>query len=110
MLLNILILAAAIGVAVKWSLIQIGAPSWSYYPVVVVLAVVLHLINVILIRRYISRRAPAFASTDEVSPGVQAWELTAGTGVVPEWVSLIGLAAMGSLLALLMPTVSAILR
>ena len=49
---------------------------------------------------YIRNRAPDFASKQEVAPGVPMWYLTAGTGVVPNWVSIIGLLSFAFLLAI----------
>jgi len=110
MVFNIILLAAGIGLVVKFVLVRLGVPSWSYYIVLLILAAVLYIINAILIKRYIETRTPEFASTEEVSGGKQKWELTAGTGVVPKWVSWIGLAAIASLLALLLPFFASLFR
>lgn len=53
-----------------------------------VVGVVLYFLNVFLIRSYVGRHNPTLIDSDE-------WEDTAGTGVVPKWVSLIGLIGMG---------------
>lgn len=45
---------------------------------------------------YIKKRAPEFAN-DEM------WEFTAGMGVVPKWVSYIGLLAISALIAAVLP-------
>lgn len=103
MIFNIILLAVGIGLVVKFVLVRLGVPSWSYYVVLLILAAALYIINVTLIKRYIETKAPEFASTEKVSDGKQKWEFTAGTGVVPKWVSWIGLAAIASLLALLLP-------
>jgi hypothetical protein len=110
MWMNILLLAAAIGFSVEFLRRSVGLPPWSYYALLVVLAAVLYVTNVLLIQWYIQRRAPEFASTEEVIPGTQKWELTAGTGIVPKWASIIGLAAIASLVALAMPFVASLLR
>jgi hypothetical protein len=110
LILNILILAAVIGLLVKVVVVNLGAPNWVYYAVLPVLAVAFYLVNIWLIRRFISVRAPEFNSTDEVWPGVQTWELTAGLGIVPRWVSWIGFAAYASVLALLIPFVAGLFR
>lgn len=78
MLFNILIMAAAVGVAVKWSLIQIGAPSWSYFVVLPILGFLCYLANCLMIRYYIQKRAPEFASEEPALGNMQKWELTAG--------------------------------
>lgn len=47
-----------------------------------------YFINVALIQFFISRRAPSTLVND-------TWEQTAGLGVVPKWVSVLGLVGMG---------------
>jgi len=69
------------------------------------IAVVLYLVNITLIQLFIKKRAPDFASGDEVIPGVQAWELTAGLGIVPKCVSWIGLLAISALITAVLPWV-----
>lgn len=59
-------------------------PPWVAGIALCVVGVVLYLSNVVLIRSYISKRAPELAN-DEM------WELTDGTGIVPKWVSFLGL-------------------
>jgi len=109
-LLNILLMAAAVGVAVKWLLVYVGAPSWSYFVVLPVLGVLFYVLNCLLIRYYIQQRAPEFASDQPVADGVQKWELTAGLGIVPKWVSFIGLLAIACFLALLMPVIAPLFK
>jgi hypothetical protein len=108
--LNILVMSAAIGLVVRYVLVGLGLPSWSYYVTLIALAAMLYFMNVSLIRRYIEQRTPDLASTEEVAPGVQAWELTAGVGIVPKWVSLLGLAALACLVALAMPFLAGLMR
>lgn len=79
--------------------------KWQVSIGLLILAVLLHVLNMALIQIYIRRNAPELASTDEVAPGVQAWELTAGLGVVPRWVSRIGLLAVSALITAVMPWV-----
>lgn len=74
-------------------------PYWAYHVFVIFFGVFLYLINNFLIRFYIEKNAPEFASKETVIKGVQSWELTAGMGVVPKWVSFIGLLAIGFILA-----------
>jgi hypothetical protein len=76
-----------------------GWPYWAYHVLVISVGVVLYLVNNFLIVGLVRRRAPDFASDDEVMPGVQKWELTAGTGIVPKWVSFIGLLSIAFVLA-----------
>lgn len=108
--LNILLMAAAAGVAVKWLLVSVGAPSWSYFVVLPALGVFCYIANCFLIRYYIQQRAPEFASHEPVVGDLQKWELTAGLGIVPKWVSLIGLFAIACFLALLMPIIAPLFR
>jgi len=74
-------------------------PYWTYHVLVISTAVLLYLINNILVAGFIRKRAPEFLSKDEVMPGWQKWELTAGTGIVPKWVSLIGMTSIAFFLA-----------
>lgn len=109
-LLNILIMTVAVGVAVKWSLIQLGAPSWSYFVVLPILGLFCYVANCMMIRYYIQKRAPEFASEEPVLGDMQKWELTAGIGIVPKWVSWIGLMSWACFLALLMPLVAPLFK
>lgn len=61
------------------------------------LAAVLYFLNILLIRHFIAKRTPDFASSKEVLPDVQKWGLTTGLGIVPKWVSVIGLLAVSAL-------------
>lgn len=88
--------AAALGMLTVRGL---GWPYWTYHLLVIAVGVILYVINGFLIIKFIRKRAPEYASSEEVLPGVQKWELTAGTGVVPKWVSYIGLASIPFLLA-----------
>lgn len=88
--------AAGIGIS---SVRACGWPHWAYHVLVISVGVVLYLVNNFLIVSFIRRRAPDFATNDEVMPGVQKWELAAGTGIVPGWVSFIGLLSIAFLLA-----------
>ena len=46
---------------------------------------------------------PELLSTDEDISGFQNWELTAGTGIVPKWVSWLGLLAISALITAILP-------
>ena len=74
-------------------------PYWTFHVLVIAVGVILYLVNNFLIVRFIRKRAPEFASSEEAVPGVQKWELTAGTGVVPKWVSFIGIVSIAFFLA-----------
>lgn len=109
-MIRVLVLTVVLALSTTLGVRGLGLPRWSYYAVLIVLAILLYVVNSVLIKRYISRRAPALASTKKVAPNVQAWELTVGTGVVPRWVSYIGLASVACLLALLFPVVASVFR
>jgi len=72
--------------------------------------VVLYVLNNLLIRHYIAQRIPDFASTQEAAPGVQKWELTAGLGVVPRWVSHLGTLGIAAIITAVVPWVIAFFR
>ena len=82
---------------------QFALEKWQVSIGFLCLAVVLHFLNAGLVQFFIKKRAPDYASSDEVAPGLQAWELTAGLGIVPKWVSWIGLLAISALLATVWP-------
>jgi hypothetical protein len=75
-----------------------GPEKWQVSLLFVGLAVLLYLLNVGLIQYFINKRTPDFASSEEGIPGVQKWEMTAGIGIVPRWVSVIGLISISSLI------------
>lgn len=65
-------------------------------------AALLYLANTVLIGRYIKRAVPKLLEIDSSLPKPvrdekYLWEYTAGTGVVPKWVSAIGLLAIACL-------------
>jgi hypothetical protein len=70
----------------------VGTPPWVAGVVLCAMGAGLYLGNALLIRSYIIRRAPEFAN-DEM------WELTAGLGIVPRWVSFLGLLAIPAFIA-----------
>ena len=90
------LVAAAAGMSIVRAC---DCPYWSYHVLVISAGVVLYLVSNFLTVNFIRKRTPDFASDEEVMQGVQKWELTAGTGVVPKWVSLIGLLAIAFVLA-----------
>jgi hypothetical protein len=60
------------------------------------LGVLLYLSNIYLIRHFINKRAPGVLELDAIydkpmKDGEYLWEKTAGTGIVPKWVSWIGI-------------------
>lgn len=105
-ILNVLVMAALIGLAAKWVLIQVGAPPWSYFIILPILGMVCYFLSALLAMYFIKKRAPEFASSEQALDGIQRWELTAGTGVVPKWVSWVGLMTFACFLALLVPVIA----
>lgn len=74
-------------------------PFWSGTLVLVSSAIVLYGLNVVLIRHYIEKHVPGLLDVDAVLPPPEKseshlWETTAGTGIVPKWVSWVGMGAI----------------
>ena len=84
--------------------------KWQVSLGLIGLAMLLYFLNVMLTQYFIKKRTPDFASSEEVLPGVQKWELTAGLGIVPKWVSVIGLLAISALVTAVIPWVIALLK
>jgi len=82
-----------------------GLEKWQVSLGLVGLAACFYILNIILIQYFIKKRAPDFASSQEAFPDVQKWELTAGLGIVPKWVSLIGLLAISAIVTAILPWV-----
>lgn len=66
--------------------------------ILIILGVACYFLSIFLIRYYIERSSPGLLDQDLAMPKPQRgqeylWEKTAGTGVVPKWVSVIGLLA-----------------
>ena len=78
-------------------------PKWKMTICLIALAVCLYFLNVVLIRYFIRKRAPEFAND-------QMWEATAGTGIVPKWVSSIGLFSISALIAAVVPWIIALFK
>jgi negative regulator of sigma E activity len=87
-----------------------GLDKWQVQVGLLVIAAVLYVTNVLLVKYYIERRAPWAASHEGVFPGIQMWELTAGLGVVPKWISLIGTLAITAVITAVVPWVIALFR
>ena len=98
-----LLAIAMFGFGTAALVVALGLPIWCYYVILIALAILLWVAHGALTGRYIARRNPEYLSNQEVIPGVQKWELTAGSGVVPRWVSYLGIASLGALFALLLP-------
>lgn len=76
---------------------------WQITAALLVLGVFLHVFSAFLTKAFIQRRALDFAND-------QDWELTAGLGIVPKWVSAIGLVALSAVVTAVLPWVVAIFR
>lgn len=79
-----LILALAIPVLVAWK----DGSTYAFAFSVSGIGFAIYLANIALIRLFIARRAPSALIED-------AWEQTARKGIVPKWVSALGLVGMG---------------
>ena len=76
-----------------------GLPFWIGTLFLVSFAVTLYVLNIVLIRHYIERRVPGLVEIDAALPPPEKgqnyfWEMTAGTGIVPKWVSWVGMGAV----------------
>ena len=80
-----------------------GIQKWLMSLCLLVLAIGLYLLSATLIQYFIKKRAPEFAND-------QMWEFRAGAGIVPMWVSSIGLFSISAVVAAVLPWVIAILR
>jgi len=66
--------------------------------VLILAAVLCYIANILLIRHHIDKEVPGLLKIDSALPPPEPgqeylWEKTAGTGIVPKWVSFIGLLA-----------------
>jgi len=69
-----------------------GLSFWWGAAFLAFLGILLYLINIYLIRYFIKKKAPGVLELDNVygkpmKDGEYLWEKTAGTGIVPKWVS-----------------------
>ena len=78
------VLALVMPVIVAWN----DGSTYYFGLSVSVAGLILYFLNIALIRAYIPKRAPDTLQDE-------AWEETAGTGVVPKWESIIGMIGMG---------------
>ena len=84
--------------------------KWQVSLGLIGVAGLLYLLSVVLIQYFIKKRIPDFAFSEEVFPDIQKWELTAGLGIVPKWVSVIGLLSISALVTAILPWVIALLK
>ncbi len=64
--------------------------------ILIIAGIMGYVLNVLLIAYFINKTRPGYWAEDETPDknGTYEWEHTAGTGIVPKWVSLIGLIAV----------------
>lgn len=70
--------------------------KWHVSIGLLLLGGILYILNIILIRLFIKARTPEFANNED-------WESTAGLGIVPKWVSIIGLLSFSALITAVLP-------
>lgn len=87
-----------------------GLEKWEVSLGLIGVSVFLYMFNSWLIKYFIKKLTPDFASSEEVSPGVQKWEMTAGLGIVPKWVSVIGLLSLSALMTAVLPWIIGLLK
>jgi len=83
--------------------------------ILIILAVLFYIMNISLINYFINKEIPGLIDVDSSLPEADKdeeylWERTAGTGIVPKWVSVIGLAVYPVLLVGIVLVVVAIIR
>jgi hypothetical protein len=103
-------MAAVVGFGIKWLLIQLGAPSWAYFVVLPMVGTLCYVSSCLLTSFFIQKRAPDFANDEVVFGDIRKWELTSGLGIVPKWVSWIGLLSIACIVALLMPVIAPLFK
>lgn len=91
----LILITTVIVTQILWD--SLGLPWWIAGCTLILLGVVGHFANVWLVFRYIRKTAPEIL---ELTPtgfrGLpEPWELTAGTGIVPRWVSWLAFVAYG---------------
>lgn len=74
----------------------LGFSKWQVSLGLFVLAAILYVANILLIQFYITKRAPELANDE-------GWESTAGLGIVPKWVSVMGLLSISAITTALGP-------
>lgn len=80
-----------------------GVEKWQVSLGLLGLAFALYVVNSLLIQHFIRKRAPELA-TDET------WELTAGLGIVPKWVSFLGLLSISAVITAVLPLIGWLFR
>jgi hypothetical protein len=107
-LVFILLGSLPIGIGAAALVNNMGLPKWSYYACLVLIGAAGLIICQVFTMTFIKRRAPALATNEKLVGKKPAWRATAGMGIVPQWVSLIGLMPFSSGVALLYPVIASI--
>ncbi len=97
------------GMVARRTQMSLHGPYWSFFALAVVYAILCYVACALLTGYYLNKRAGGI-DTREIAPGMQAWESTAGTGVVPRWVSFIGIGSIYFLLAIPFELVASVFR
>jgi hypothetical protein len=87
-----------------------GLEKWKVSLGLIGLAVSLYMLSAWLTQYFIKKRTPEFLSHEEVIPRVQKWEMTAGLGIVPKWVSVIGILSFSALITAVLPWIIGMLK
>ena len=98
--LRVMVLTFGAAIFTMWLSRTLGWPYWTYFALCAAFGLLCYVVSVGLIGLFIEKRAPEMATNEEFMPGTQKWETTVGTGVVPKWVSWIGLLSFGFILAM----------
>jgi len=77
--------------------------KWQVSIALFILGILLYFCNVFLIRHFVKTRTPELAQDD-------LWEATAGTGIVPKWVSVIGLLSFSAFITGVLPWVISLFK
>lgn len=84
--------------------------KWQVSLGLIAFAMVLYFLSIYLTHYFIKKRVPEMASFEEALPDIQLWELTAGLGIVPKWVSAIGLLPISILITAILPWITTFIR
>ena len=98
LIFNFVILVVLSMIATSLFLKYTGLPVWWGPLFLVSLGILLYLTNIYLIRHFINKKASGVLELDAayekpMKDGEYLWEKTAGTGIVPKWVSWIGISS-----------------
>jgi len=89
--------------------------KWQTSVGLILLAGLFYISNILLIRYFINKKASRLLEMDLILPPPPKgkeylWEKTAGTGIVPKWVSVIGLLSISAFITAVVPWVFALFK